>query len=183
MSETGPKFENVFTPEHHRELESERLMAPDLEKSRHKPAENIDAIRHRAQSEALQTQEVQIDKTDENPAARQAYVNRELKNMAYARLLNRARKQMGPLQKSFSKFTHQPAVDSVSEAVASTLGRPSGLLGAGLLGSAGTAAYYYIAKHYGYDYNYFIFIALLGVGLVAGWTVEILLKTLRKHKA
>jgi hypothetical protein len=104
---------------------------------------------------------------------------RELKEMAYQRLLTRARRHMSPYSRVMSRVIHQPVVDSISEVTAKTVGRPSGILGGGLVALAGTSAYYYIAKHYGYNYNSFVFLLLLVIGFMLGWTIELVYKSFK----
>lgn len=144
---------------------------------------NIDHIRQTAERQSVKAETVMPDAQEkDSPSTSRPYVDKQLKNMAYNRLLNRARKQLNPLEKPLSKFMHQPVVDAISETAAKSIGRPSGLLGGGLLALVGTSIYYYITKHYGYDYNFFVFIFLLGVGFIAGWLAELLFKLRRaKH--
>lgn len=156
-------------------LSHEKAPRDDIEAIEHKPKHNIENLRQRAEKEAISSQET-LDKTrsNETHAPKETFVNKELKDMAYSRTLNRVRQQLSPVNRTFSRFIHQPVVDSLSEGAAKTIGRPSGLFGGGLVALVGTSVYYYVSKHYGYDYNFFVFLILLVGGFVAGWALEIL---------
>jgi len=102
--------------------------------------------------------------------------------MAYKRTLNRVRQQMSAPDRLVSRIIHQSTVSTVSEAASKTIGRSSGLLGGGFLSLVGTSVYYYITKHYGYEYNYLIFLLLLAGGFIAGWMVEALWYLFKSRK-
>jgi len=171
--------------EHHEHAhESDR--AKQLEKAaeqarKHESEVDINKLEERAEHEARPAEALRHKTEEDQYKPTQSFVNWELKNLAYSRLLNRARKKLSPGQKAMSKVIHQPAINAVSEATAKTIGRPSGLLGGGILAFCGTTIYYYVCQHYGYDYNFFIFIFLLVVGLLTGWFAELLLHLLRKR--
>jgi hypothetical protein len=150
---------------------------------RHEHQENLEQIRTKAESQALSSETVKaVQQEDQNHQPQEAFVNKELKEMAYQRTLTRVRHQLSPLGRLTSKVVHQPLVNSVSEAVGKTVGRPSGLLGGGVTAFAGTTAYYYITKHYGYEYSFTVFLVLLVFGFLAGWTAEVLYKMFRPGK-
>lgn len=162
---------------------SERSHRPEHTKPDNELLKNIDRIRQDAERQSVKAETVMSGAQEKDPpAASRPYVDKQLKNMAYSRLLNRARKQLNPLEKPLSKFMHQPVVDAISETAAKSIGRPSGLLGGGTVALVGTSIYYYIAKHYGYEYNFFVFIFLMAAGFAAGWSAELLFKLRRaKH--
>lgn len=161
---------------------SEKLEGREQIGKKHEHLENIDEIRRTAETQSLKAEEVIVGRQEKEADASRPYVDRQLKVMAYNRLLIRARKQLNPLERPLSRFMHQPVVENISEAAAKTVGRPSGILGGGIAALTGTAAYYYIAKHYGYEYNYFVFIFLLAAGFISGLLTELLLKTLRRRR-
>jgi uncharacterized membrane protein YraQ (UPF0718 family) len=59
---------------------------------------------------------------------------------------------------------------------AKSVGRPSGIIGGGLMALIGTSIYYYLSRHYGYSYNSFVFLLLMLVGFVLGWSIEVTIK-------
>lgn len=153
------------------------------EANRHLHQENLAHLRQKAENEAKSARETL---SEQEPAAshtpKEAFINRELKDMAYNRTMNRVRQQLSPVGRSFSKFVHQPVVNAVSDVAAKTVGRPSGLFGGGLLALTGTSVYYFITKHYGYDYNFMVFLLLLAAGFIAGWVFELLWRLLHPSK-
>jgi len=166
--------QNHHTPEqHHHTPEAHKHTAEHA--NQHK--DKIQDIRAQAVHEARRSQDVMPHEVaDHKPT--DAFVNGELKELAYARTLNRIRKGLRPASRTFSKVVHQPVVEAVSETTARTVGRPSGILGGGLLALAGTTAYYYITKHYGYDYSFFVFLGLLAIGFIAGWLMEFVFRAM-----
>lgn len=157
----------------------EKVRHAEHEHIKHNRKEDLEKIRHKAEREATKAEDYKVEQEDKDYKPTDSFANKELKTMAYERLLNRARRSLKPSERALSKVMHQPAVEKVSEATAKTVGRPSGILGGGLLAFTGTTAYYYITKHYGYDYNFFVFLALLVGGFVTGWLLELLLYILR----
>ncbi len=178
MSERMPKNHEVHShsPEHH-------VKTPELsrEGARHEHQEHIGEIRAKAAEQSKAAHEIAPDEPS-NHHTPHHYVTAELKDMAYQRAITRVRRQLSPAARSFSKVIHQPAVNALSEATAKTIGRPSGILGGGILALAGTTAYYYIAKHYGYEYNFGVFLLLLAAGFAVGWIAEFLLRTMHGRR-
>jgi hypothetical protein len=64
-------------------------------------------------------------------------------------------------------------VQAVSEAVGKTVSRPSGLLGGGLVAFLGSGSYLYLAKHIGFQYNYFVSTVLFIIGFGIGLGLEL----------
>jgi flagellar biosynthesis GTPase FlhF len=182
----SPHHEQIHDEEHKHELQQETQEAAlenAAQEARHKPQEKIDTIRQEVQENARKTSEIRPqEEKDTAHAPSQTFVNKELKEMAYKRTLKRVRRQMPLSNRLASKIIHQPIVSVVSEAVAKTVGRPSGLLGGGVIALIGTSAYYYITKHYGYSYNFFIFVLLLLGGFAFGWLVEIVWRLFSARK-
>jgi hypothetical protein len=109
-------------------------------------------------------------------------INSELKKITLNRELNNIRRKLPTSQRILSKFAHQPAVSAVSEVTGKTLSRPSGLLGGGILAFVGSSSYLYLAKHLGFDYNYFVFFALFIAGFLVGVSIELLVSLVFKKK-
>jgi Arc/MetJ-type ribon-helix-helix transcriptional regulator len=186
MSERAPhtpheKYESSSeqVSDHIKELERKRHEA--LKESHEKTDAEVQELHTAAHEEAKSTEQM-LDETrrgsptqDKEPT----FINHELKEIAYQRLLKRARRHLSPYSRAMSKVIHQPIVDNASEAVAKTIGRPSGIIGGGIVALIGTSVYYYLTKHYGYNYKPFVFLALLVIGFVLGWFTEILFKSIK----
>src|SRR5690606_31159771 len=95
------------------------------------------------------------------------------KKQAYKKTLSHARRHLSKPEKTLSKVIHQPAIEKVSEIGENTVARSSGLLSGGLFSFAGSLFFLYMAKHYGFAYNFFTFILFLGGGFVVGLFVEL----------
>jgi hypothetical protein len=186
MSEHAPqmpheKFEHAgeHVSDHLKELERKKHEA--LKESHEKSHEEVEQIRTAAHEEAKSTEQMLNEAYRSAPTKENepTFINHELKEIAYQRVLKRARRHLSPYSRTMSKLIHQPVVDAASEAVAKTVGRPSGILGGGLLALIGTSIYYYLTRHYGYNYNSFVFLALMMAGFVLGWFAEVLYKSVR----
>jgi hypothetical protein len=109
---------------------------------------------------------------DATPSAPKT-INRELRKITYKRELRHIQRRESAPDRALSKVIHQPVVRAVSEAAGRTVSRPSGLLGGGIVAFIGTTGYLYVAKHYGFEYNYLIFIGLFIGGFALGLAFEI----------
>ncbi|MDB5184241.1 MAG: hypothetical protein JWN38_49 [Candidatus Saccharibacteria bacterium] len=108
----------------------------------------------------------------EAAAADQAPMAMDLK-LSFHQVIGRIQRQESAPARAFSKVIHQRAVRVVSNAAGKTVSRPSGLLGGGVLALLGTSLYLYFAKHYGFEYNYFVFLALFAAGFGVGLLAEL----------
>jgi hypothetical protein len=188
MSEKYPSHHQESAPdlheghaEHHNGRAEHDISHAEQLRHKQEQTEHLEHARGDIEHEAQSTEQIaeKLAARESQPRHNEAHANRELKEMAYQRLLTRARRHMRPYSRTMSHIIHQPIVDTVSEVSAKTIGRPSGLLGGGFIALLGTSAYYYITRHYGYSYNPFVFLALMACGFVLGWMLEIAYKSLR----
>jgi translation elongation factor EF-G len=176
------KFEAPSKQELHQSQENLRKHHETAaEKSEVKSHEEIEQIRLHAEHEAKSATEIQREAshgstTQENEPA---FINYELKEIAYQRILKRARRHLPTYSRAMSRVIHQPLVDNVSEVVGKTVGRPSGIIGGGLMALVGTTIYYVLTRHFGYSYNPFVFLFLMIVGFIIGWSSEVIFKMLK----
>lgn len=182
MSEFAPpapeKFENLTELRHEAghmlptAEQAERLRPGEADpalavaKARASVAETQTAAPQANPLAALQDDE---DQTDNRPQA----INQELRDITYRREMRHLRDKESPAERALSHVIHQPVVRAVSAATGSTISRPSGLLGGGLVAFVGSAAYLFITKYAGFRYNYFIVLLLLAAGFVLGLTLEV----------
>ena len=106
------------------------------------------------------------------PSTPIAFINHQLN---YTQTLSSLQRRLSPASRSFSKVIHAPIVEKTSEALETTVARPSVLLGttwtALLLGTI----FYLTARHYGYSLSgselifSFVVGALLGLVLEGVW--------------
>jgi hypothetical protein len=145
---------------------------------------DIEQIRSSIDAHAKESAEIRSESEAQpkEQAHEQTFINRELKEIAYQRLLIRARRHFNSYDRTLSRIIHQPTLDTISEAASKSVGRPSGILGGGLTALIGTVIYYLVAKHYGYAYNFLVFVVLIFIGFLLGWAVELLWHLLRRPK-
>ena len=110
-------------------------------------------------------------------------INQDLRDVSFNRELQQIRRRLPTGLRTFSRLANNHAVNAVSEPLAATISRPSGLLGGGLLALLGTSAYLYLAKHQGFAYNYFVFLLLFAGGFVLGLLLELAAHLLIKRRA
>src|SRR5690606_36501416 len=98
--------------------------------------------------------------------------NRELKDLAYRRTLKRVQSKLPAPARAFSKVIHNPAVEAASELAGKTVARPSGVLAGGVAAFLGSSLFLWVARHYGYEYNYVLFALCFVGGFFVGLLVE-----------
>jgi hypothetical protein len=120
---------------------------------------------------------------DEKPSDNQPlFIDKTVKTLKFKQTLKQIRAQLPASQRVLSKVVHQPMVQKASELSAKTVTRPSGLLGGGLFAFVGSALYFYLAKHVGFEYNYLLFTLLFIGGFLVGVVLEFALWAVRpKH--
>ena len=155
-------------PEHHAHPRT-----PEKHGHRHEHQENIDDIQKSIEKHAKHSHESAHRHTPEATSGpSEAFVNKELKVMAFDRTMSRVRRSLSPADRTLSRIIHKPAVDAVSSALDKTVARPSAILGGGMIAALGGIVYYYVAKKYGYDYNATVLIVLFLSGYLGGLLVD-----------
>jgi len=112
-------------------------------------------------------------------------INQELKRITLQRELKQLQRRLPLPERTLSRVIHQPAIRNVSEAASQSLTRPSGLFGGGLVAFLGSSAYLYLAKHFGFRYNYLVFWLLFIAGFIFGVALEMIVWLLvaRRHRS
>lgn len=105
-----------------------------------------------------------------------------LKQQSYQQTLSRIRQRLSVPEKAFSKLAHNKAVDTLSSGLAKTAARPSGILGGGIAALAGSSIVLYMAKKYGFEYNFSLFFFLLVGGFILGISIELIAKLVAKAR-
>ncbi|MDQ3065337.1 MAG: hypothetical protein M3Q36_03660 [bacterium] len=187
MSEKLPiSFEQADNDqlEHHEQVNNlpvpETVTAPN-EKEK---TELLESLKAKADTEADKNEHGldSLDKTAEVDKDRPTFINRELKQMSYSRTMNRVRQRLPIVVRPFSKFVHQPIVETVSESIGKTVARPSGILSGGIFAFIGSSVFLWISRHYGYEYNFLLLIILFAGGFLVGLLVELILQLIKKPK-
>jgi hypothetical protein len=144
---------------------------------------NVHELQEQAKAEARHAAEVS-SKTESHAPEPEPVIGtqRQLKANAYRRTLQKVRTHLKPREKALSKFIHQPGIETLSEAGAKTAARPSGLLGGGLAALIGSGTLLYMSKHYGFRYNFFVFVLFFVGGFAAGVIIELLVRASNPRK-
>lgn len=155
-----------------------------LEKSQeahNKPAENAENLRHTVEQEALTAKELQGKIGEkEKPKPTNLAITKATKKAAYKKTLRHVQRELPKRERAFSKVIHQPVIEKVSEVGGKTIARPSGILAGGICALIGSSVVLYMAKHYGFRYNFFLFILLMVVGFGIGLILELLWSSTKK---
>jgi hypothetical protein len=179
------KLQNQVEAPRHEQLDTHETANKNLERLREKAEKvehdhSIDKIQASIHKEALSAKEITVGEHRKDSNQPFLGIQKELKADAYRRTLQKIRSQLGAPQRGLSKFMHHPIVESMNELGSKTIARPAGLLGGGLAALVGSGTVLYMAKHYGFSYNFTTFVILLGAGFVAGILIEVLMRLLRR---
>lgn len=180
MSEQAPKLEQQPLPSHEQAEQRERVEldpSHELESGLPDPAELAKAAEaHAVSSKEFNPTEVAAQAAD-TPGLHQ-----ELKANSYKKTLASIQHQLSAPERVLSKIVHAKAVEPITNAAASTVGRPSGLLGGAIAALLATVYLLYTAKRYGFAYNYTAFLVFFAGGFVLGVVIEMALKPFTKRK-
>lgn len=185
MSEKLPVTEGRHEKEpsgEDKERQAERLkeLVEKAEKA-HDNKEKVPELEHTAKQEAVSGKERPVGELGKEKRSQStAPIDRTVKKAAYQRELHRIQKQLSKPERGFSKVIHKPVVEAISNVGSKTVARPSGVLGGGIAALIGGAIVLWMSRHYGFRYNFFVFIALLGIGFGIGLVIEATYKAIRK---
>ncbi|HUP26785.1 MAG TPA: hypothetical protein VM124_04030 [Candidatus Limnocylindrales bacterium] len=180
MSEYAPKTEHQL---HHEKLVDEehraRLEKTLSEKAQEAKAElaanDIEALREKAEMHAEPSEHIKPDQQNEPEPDALLGMQQILKTKAYDHTLKRIRQKLPKPARVFSQFAHNKVVEAASNAGAQTVGRPSGILGGSLCAFTGSVIVLYYSRHYGFTYNYALFLLLFIGGFLIGVVAELLI--------
>jgi hypothetical protein len=182
--------EQLHNPEHAEHAETLPEAAEHIE-AHHKheklgeqpekaPDDSIERIRSTIEQQALQAKDEMPRREREEPAVSASAIGKDAKYQALNRTLKHVRERLPFPEKGLSTLIHQPVIDVASELSGKTVGRPSGILGGGICAFLGSLLFVYLAKHYGFQYNYLLFLLFFVGGFAVGLVLEIMLWLLFK---
>ncbi len=153
--------------------------------ARHEAKDSLDEIRSSIEKEATKTEHNphKHEAEAEDKAPSNVVIDRNLKKKAYKKELHRIQGHLPKSQRAFSKVIHNRGVEAVSEVTGKTVARPSGLLGGGIVAFLGTLSLVLVSRHYGFSYNFFVFIALLIGGFFLGLIIEMVVRGVLKARS
>ncbi|MDZ7744335.1 MAG: hypothetical protein U5K77_01060 [Candidatus Saccharibacteria bacterium] len=158
----------------------EQLEAASEQKNNEKQP-STEKLAKQAESEAISGKERTIGEHKESsdtPIGQQ----KDIKYMAYKRTLSRVQSQLSVPEKTFSKFIHRPTIEKASEIGSKTVARPSGIMGGGVASLLGTGFVLFVAKRYGFEYNYMLFVLLFAAGFIIGIGFELIVRLLARQR-
>lgn len=181
MSEKNHSSPEQFTPSHeqierHTEHESRHHGAQE---STHEKQERLQSLRHNIKHEAISGHDLAIEKHGDKQQTSQPLINKELRGIMLSRTLTSIRKKLPVASRQFSKIVHAKPIETMSEIGEKTIARPPGLLFGGIAALVGSGITYYMAKHYGFRYNFLLFFLLFATGYIIGSIAEFLLYLVR----
>jgi hypothetical protein len=150
-----------------------------------KSQESVEKIEERVEREATGTAEVEAIKKKLAVAEEMQTAplpDRAGKQQALRTYLGQVRYHLSGPDQAFSKFVHNPTINSLSEAAGKTIIRPSGILTGGVFTLIGSGYYYFATKSTGYSYSFTIALLLFIGGFVVGVAAEIIYRILAKHQ-
>lgn len=159
--------------------EHEKKVAEAAKDSKSHSAEDLLRIREEVDSKTKEKDEVINIINEQEPNEKTAssiHLFPEIKKETARRNLIRVQKQLSGGEKTFSRVIHSRAIETISNAGEKTIARPSGLLYGGFFSFVSVSLFYFITRHYGYDFSY----SLALVAVVGGYFIGLLIELLTK---
>lgn len=178
---SNEKIHSHETKRHHERIKHNHEKTASA--SKHEHANNLEKIRKSIDNEAIDKSEHKKPAHDKerHESDQPVLVNKELKDIAYKRTLKKTQSKLSPTSRLFSKVIHQPVIEKASEVAGNTVARPSGILFGGIFSFLGSSGFLWAAKHYGYEYNFLLFIIFFAGGFLIGLAIELILWALKSR--
>jgi len=176
--------EKIIHPEHHKNHEAgkdhkehaERVKNHHERAAEHAKKElsevNLAKLREEAKTHAEVAAKTTEKHQDKEPEATLGTPH-TLKAHAYEQSLKRLQKKLSKPDRALSKVVHNKTVEAISGVGASTVARPSGVLGGSICAFVGSVLLLYMARHYGFRYNYLLLFILFVGGFMLGSLIEL----------
>lgn len=101
----------------------------------------------------------------------------------YTQTVQSLQRRLSPVSRTFSQVIHNTAVEKTSEALETTVMRPSVVTGALWSAAIVGLAFYLVARHYGYALSGSEMLVSMLVGGVIGGLLETASRAIRGHRA
>lgn len=144
---------------------------------------HVESLAKSAEAKAKSSKELHNDDKHGESAPLHFGVQKQLKSDSYKRTMSKIQHQLPLPQRALSKVIHQPVIEAVSAGAAKTVARPSGFLFGSIVAFLGSAAFLYMAKHYGFTYNYAVLFILFVGGFALGLLLEAVYRLFRRRSA
>ena len=184
--------EHAPQPESHveKQHELEAAFAAKRAEREHAPEANAERQAEHQVEKAEQAREA-INRHEQQPepvAAPEAsepaptFTARISQALSYRETMVSLQSKLSPLSRSFSKVIHTPAVEKTSEALETTVMRPSVALGAVVTAAIVGSIFSYFAHRYGYPMRGSELILSLLVGGILGVVLEGIFRSMRRSR-
>lgn len=151
------------------------------EKAQELNEKHVEHAKSKVEHQAISGKEYTVGEREKSASHSSHHVNQKtMKADSFKKTMSHVRRKLPKSERAFSKVVHNKKVDAISEVSSKTIARPSGIFGGGIFAFAGSIFLLYMAKHYGFEYNFFVFILLFVGGFFIGSVLEITLKGLKK---
>lgn len=186
MSELEPQIPSAERETSHVENSAEQKeklqhLLEKAERAKNEYEGSQEKLGHAAKQEAITAKELKGKIAEkEQPKPHELLITQQTKELAYKKTIHRAQKHLSKTERTFSKVVHQPVVERASDLGAKTVARPFGLLVGGFCALLGSSFVLYMSKHYGFRYNFFVFLLFLGGGFIIGLLLEFLWNSTKK---
>ncbi len=151
------------------------------EQSQEMTEKHVEQAKSKVEKQAISGKEYSVGEREKPTGHSTSHVSHKaLKADSFKKTMSHARQKLPKSERTFSKLIHNKKVEAVSEVSSKTIARPSGILGGGIFALTGSILLLYMAKHYGFEYNFIVFILFFVGGFFIGSLVEITLKAFTK---
>ncbi|SRR5690606_17324879 len=170
-------------------LKAEAAVERSVEKSRVEHGEKAEhEARHEALKEAISVErggaEKKKGKEASSPAKRRhGVVSKKERKTSYKRHMKQVHSELNPVQRTFSKFIHNPAVEKTSDVIGGTVARPNAILSGAVVAFFLVLGVYVVAKFYGYPLSGFESIGAFIIGWVLGTLYDLIKVVVTGKKA
>ena len=154
-----------------------------LEKAEREPGNDtnsLERLRSKVEEEAVSGREKSVGENAADKKEPTMRLDKATKDDTYRKTIKKVQHKLPRMQRSFSKFVHQPVVEAVSEVGSKTVARPPALLASGIFAFVGTSAIVWVSRYYGFRYNFFVYVAFLVGGFIAGLLFEALWRSVKR---
>ncbi len=176
---SSAKFENLAETEAMRE-HAEKIAENAREAIKKQQETDTHKLEQEAKQHAAEAKQHPLE-TEKQPEDNSSTlgVAQTIKDKAYQKELTNIQKHLSKPSRTFSKIAHNKTVEKISEVGAKTIVRPSGMLGGSILAFVGSSIFLWMAKHYGFRYNFSVMLLLFIGGFLLGALIEMTLWLLR----
>jgi hypothetical protein len=135
--------------------------------------EHLESARKTIEKQAVSGESLDINHEAIEPQQPHHYVTKQIKSETYKSTLKQVQKHLSPTEVWFSKFIHQPKIESISEIGAKIIARPTAIISGGLFALITSIIIIAVARHIGFTITPIIFIVLFAGGYILGVVLEL----------